>query len=84
MVCTVVRVRDMAASVAWYREEQGLEPIHVGADGPEHAIAVCVIADSVVSLWQLLANQAQMLADNDRNSYVVVLMSGEFEPRGER
>ena len=31
MVSTVVRVRNVAASVAWYREKLGLEPIHVGA-----------------------------------------------------
>jgi hypothetical protein len=34
----------------------------------------------VVSLWQLLANRARVLADNDRNSYVVVVMNGELEP----
>ena len=50
MVSTVVRVRDVAASVAWYREKLGLEPIHVGADGPEHPIAVYTIAGAVVSL----------------------------------
>jgi hypothetical protein len=33
----------------------------------------------VVSLWQLPANQARVLADNDRNSYVVVVMNGELE-----
>ena len=74
MVSTVVRVRDVAASVAWYREKLGLEPIHVGADGPEHPIAVYTIAGSVVSLWQLPANQARVRADNDRNSYVVVVI----------
>ena len=36
MVSTVVRVHGVAASVAWYREKLGLEPIHVGADGPAH------------------------------------------------
>ena len=71
MVSTVVRVRDVAASVAWYREKLGLEPIHVGADRSAHPIAVYRIAGSVVSLWQLPANQARVLADNDRNSYVV-------------
>lgn len=80
MVSTVVRVRDVAASVAWYREKLGLEPIHVGADGPAHPIAVYGIAGSVVSLWQLPANQARVLADNDRNSYVVVVVNGELEP----
>jgi catechol 2,3-dioxygenase-like lactoylglutathione lyase family enzyme len=57
MVSTIVRVRDVAASVAWYREKLGLEPIHVGADGPEHPIAVYTIAGAVVSLWQLPANR---------------------------
>ena len=60
MVSTILRVRDVAASVAWYREKLGLEPIHVGADGPEHPIAVYTIAGSVVSLWQLPAGQARV------------------------
>jgi catechol 2,3-dioxygenase-like lactoylglutathione lyase family enzyme len=80
MVSTIVRVRDVAASVAWYREKLGLEPIHVGADGPEHPIAVYTIAGAVVSLWQLPANQARVREDNDRNSYVVVVMNGDLEP----
>ena len=80
MVSTVVRVRDVTASVAWYREKLGLEPIHVGADGPEHPIAVYTIAGAVVSLWQLPANQARAREDNDRNSYVVVVMNGDLEP----
>jgi catechol 2,3-dioxygenase-like lactoylglutathione lyase family enzyme len=80
MVSTVIRVRDVAASVAWYREKLGLEPIHVGADGPDHPIAVYTIAGSVISLWQLPPNQARVRADNDRNSYVVVVMSAELEP----
>jgi catechol 2,3-dioxygenase-like lactoylglutathione lyase family enzyme len=79
MVSTVVRVRDVAASVAWYREKLGLEPIHVGADGPEHPIAVYTIAGAVVSLWQLPPNQARVREDNDRNSYVVVVMNGDLE-----
>ncbi len=33
----------------------------------------------MVSLCQLPANQARVLADNDRNSYVVVV-NGELEP----
>jgi catechol 2,3-dioxygenase-like lactoylglutathione lyase family enzyme len=80
MVSTIVRVRDVAASVAWYREKLGLEPIHVGADGPEHPIAVYTIAGAVVSLWQLPANQARVREDNDRNSYVVVVVNGDLEP----
>ncbi len=80
MVSTVVRVRDVGASVAWFRESLGLEPIHVGADGPEHPIAVFTIAGSVISLWQLPANQAGVPADNNRDSYVVVVMTGDLEP----
>jgi catechol 2,3-dioxygenase-like lactoylglutathione lyase family enzyme len=79
MVSTVVRVRDVAASVAWYREKLGLEPIHVGADGPEHPIAVYAIAGAVVSLWQLPAGQARVPADNDRNSYVCIISSGDLK-----
>jgi catechol 2,3-dioxygenase-like lactoylglutathione lyase family enzyme len=79
MVSTIVRVRDVAASVAWYREKLGLEPIHVGADGPENPIAVYTIAGAVVSLWQLPAHQVRVREENDRNSYVVVVLNGDLE-----
>ena len=80
MVSTVLRVRDVAASVRWYREKLGLEPVHVGADGPEHPIAVYTIAGSVVSLWQLPAGRARVVLDNDCNTYVmVVVMNTELE-----
>jgi catechol 2,3-dioxygenase-like lactoylglutathione lyase family enzyme len=79
MVSTVVRVRDVAASVSWYREKLGLEPIHVGADGPDHPIAVYTVAGAVISLWQLPPNQARIRAENDRNSYVVVVIAGDLE-----
>jgi len=70
----------MTASIFADSKSWGLEPIHVGADGPAHPIAVYGIAGSVVSLWPLPANQALVLADNDRNSYVVVVVNGELEP----
>jgi catechol 2,3-dioxygenase-like lactoylglutathione lyase family enzyme len=79
MVSTIVRVRDVAASVAWYREKLGLEPIHVGSDGPDHRIAVYTIAGAVVSMWQLPAGQTRVRAENDRNSYVVVVMNDDLE-----
>jgi catechol 2,3-dioxygenase-like lactoylglutathione lyase family enzyme len=78
-VSTVIRVRDVTASVAWYREKLGLEPIHVGADGPDHPIAVYTIAGSVLTLWQLPPNHARVRADNDRNSYVVVVTNGDLD-----
>jgi catechol 2,3-dioxygenase-like lactoylglutathione lyase family enzyme len=80
MVATVVRVRDVAASVRWYREKLELEPIHVGADGPDHPIATYAIAGSVVTLWQLPSGQARAGQDNDRNTYMVVVMNDDLEP----
>lgn len=77
MVSTVIRVRDVAASVSWYREKLGLEAIYVGADG-DHPIAVYRIAGSVVSMWQLPVGQARVRDDNDRNTYVVIVMDGEL------
>lgn len=79
MVATILRVRDVAASVQWYRDKLGLEPIHVGSDGPEHPIAAYAIGNSVVSLWQLPAGQARNPADNDHNTYVVVIMRDDLE-----
>ncbi len=80
MVATIVRVRDVAASVRWYREKLGLEPIHVGADGPDHPIATYAIAGSIVTLWQLPAGHTRVAEDNDRNTYVVAVMKGDLEP----
>jgi catechol 2,3-dioxygenase-like lactoylglutathione lyase family enzyme len=69
----------VAASVAWYHEKLGLEPIHVGNDGPDHPIAVYSVAGSVIALWQLPANRSRIREDNDRNSYVVVVLNGDLE-----
>jgi catechol 2,3-dioxygenase-like lactoylglutathione lyase family enzyme len=79
MAATILRVRDVAASVRWYREKLGLEPIHVGADGPEHPFASYTIAGAVVSLWQLPAGQVRTRQDNDRNSCVVVVTNQDLE-----
>ena len=80
MVSTIVRVRDVAASVTWYREKLGLEPVHVGSDGPDHPFAVYSIAGSVVSLWQLPVGRTRVVLDNDSNTYVVVVMNTDIEP----
>jgi catechol 2,3-dioxygenase-like lactoylglutathione lyase family enzyme len=79
MVSTILRVRDVDASVRWYREKLGLEPVHLGADGQEHPIAVYTIAGSVVTLWQLPAGQDRTREDNDRNTYVVAVLDGALE-----
>jgi catechol 2,3-dioxygenase-like lactoylglutathione lyase family enzyme len=79
MVTTILRVRDITESVVWYREKLGLEPIHVGSDGPEHPIATYQLAGSVVSLWQLRPGEERVREHNDRNSYVCAIMSGGLE-----
>jgi catechol 2,3-dioxygenase-like lactoylglutathione lyase family enzyme len=78
-VMTIVRVRDVRASVQWYCDSLGLDPVHLGADGPEHPFAVYSIAGSMVSLWQLPAGQSRVREDNDRNSYVAVVMDDDLE-----
>jgi catechol 2,3-dioxygenase-like lactoylglutathione lyase family enzyme len=76
---TIVRVRDVAASVSWYRDKLGLEPLHVGSDGPKHPIAIYSIAGSVVSLWQLPKGEERTRDENDRNSYVVAVVDDDLE-----
>jgi catechol 2,3-dioxygenase-like lactoylglutathione lyase family enzyme len=80
MVSTVLRVRDVAASVDWYRDKLGLEPVRVGADGAEQPIAVYDIAGSLVSLWQLPEGRTRVLLDNDTNTYVVVVADTGLKP----
>jgi catechol 2,3-dioxygenase-like lactoylglutathione lyase family enzyme len=79
-VMAVLRVRDVAASVAWYREKLGLEPVHLGADGADHPFAVYRIAGSTVSIWQLPVGQSRVRDENDRNTYVVAVMKEDLEP----
>jgi catechol 2,3-dioxygenase-like lactoylglutathione lyase family enzyme len=80
MAATVVRVRDVEAAIGWYSTKFGVEPIHVGDDGPEHPIAVYRIAGSVVSLWQLPAGQTRSSADNDCSSYLAVVVDRDLAP----
>jgi hypothetical protein len=80
MVATVLRVRDVAASVGWYREKLGLEAIHIGADGPEHPFASFSIAGSIVSLWQLPPGDAHAVDADDTSTYVVVVTDSDLEP----
>lgn len=76
MVATVLRVRDVDASVRWYRDKLGLEPVRVSADGPANPVAVYHLSGSVVTLWQLPVGRSRVLLDNDTNSYVVVVVNG--------
>lgn len=71
LATTILRVRSVEESVAWYRKNLGLEPAWVGRDGPEHPVAAYVVAGALVSLWQLPPGERRDAADNDRNSYVI-------------
>jgi catechol 2,3-dioxygenase-like lactoylglutathione lyase family enzyme len=84
MIATIVRVRDVAASVEWYRDHLGLRPIHQGSDGPEHPIAAYAVGSGVITLWQLPPGEERRSEDNDRNSYVVLVMSSDLEEVRER
>lgn len=72
MLTTVVRARSVNASVAWYREKLGLEPIHVGSDGPDQPIAAFMVAGTVVSLWQLPTEAGKV--DPDAATYIVAVI----------
>ena len=78
MAATVLRVRDVGASIFWYRDKLGLTPIHVGADGPDHPFASFVIAGSVVSLWQTPLGAARSPKDAETSTYVVVVLDADL------
>jgi catechol 2,3-dioxygenase-like lactoylglutathione lyase family enzyme len=71
MVATILRVRHVEESVAWYKKVFGIEPLHVGADGPLHPYAAFDMAGSIVSLWQLPPGVTRERSENDRNTYLV-------------
>jgi catechol 2,3-dioxygenase-like lactoylglutathione lyase family enzyme len=84
MAATVLRVRSVEDSVAWYRDKLGLAPIHVGDDGPEHPIASFMIAGAVVALWQLAPGETIGADEDDIGTYVVAVMSDDLQPFRER
>ena len=79
MVVIVLRARDVDASVTWYRDKLGLEPLHVGADGPDHPFATFSIAGSVVTLWQLRQGRARSTEVDDTGSYMVIVVDADRE-----
>jgi catechol 2,3-dioxygenase-like lactoylglutathione lyase family enzyme len=70
LAAPILRVRDVAATVTWFRDVLELEPLHVGADG-EHPFAAFSVAGAVISLWQLPRGEERRREDNVRNTYVV-------------
>ena len=79
MAVTVLRARNVDASVVWYRDKLGLEPLHVGADGPGHPFATFSVAGSVVTLWQLPHGQARATEVDDTGSYMVIVLDADLE-----
>ena len=79
MAVTVLRARKVDASVVWYRDKLGLEPLHVGADGPGHPFATFSVAGSVVTLWQLPQGQARATEVDDTGSYMVIVLDADLE-----
>ena len=79
MAVTVLRARNVDASVVWYRDKLGLEPLHVGADGPDHPFATFSVAGSVVTLWQLPQGQARATEVDDTGSYMVIVLDADLE-----
>jgi len=84
LAATVLRVRSVEDSVAWYRGKLGLEPLHVGEDGPDHPIASFTIAGAVVALWQLAPGDTVDADEASTGTYVVAVMSDDLEPFRER
>ncbi|MGZ6974225.1 MAG: VOC family protein [Acidimicrobiia bacterium] len=76
LAAVVVRVRDIAASVDWWRTGLGIEPMYVGSDG-EHPVAALPFGGLTVSLWQLPEGDTRNPEENDRNSYVVCTVRDE-------
>jgi catechol 2,3-dioxygenase-like lactoylglutathione lyase family enzyme len=84
LAATVLRVRSVEDSVAWYRSKLGLEPLHVGEDGPDHPIASFTIAGAVVALWQLAPGDTVDADEASTGTYVVAVMSADLQPFRER
>jgi len=84
MVTTVLRVSDLAASVTWFRDRLGIEPVFVSPHGAAEPLASFPFAGAVLTLWQLPPGEERNRTDLDRTSYVVVVVDGELDPIHDR
>ena len=89
MVTTVVRVRNLAASVTWFRDRLHIEPVFVSPDGAAAPLAVFPFAGAILTLWELPPGDGRdrthsVDADRDPSSYVVVVIDGELGPVHDR
>lgn len=79
MATFVLRVADLGASVDWYRDKLGMEPLHCGADGDTPPYAVYAVAGVIVTVWQLWPGQRRAAEENERNSYVILVYDGDID-----
>ena len=79
LATVAIRVRDLDASVNWYRDMLGIEPVSQGADGDTPPYAAYVIGGMVITVWQLAKGDRRDPAENDRNSYLIFVWGGDIE-----
>lgn len=75
MVAPVLRVRDLGASIAWYRDRLGLTPGYVSPADATEPFATFDLGGPLV-LWQLPVGVVRDRDHNDRNSHIVVVVDG--------
>ena len=80
MVTTVLRVRDLAASVTWFRERLEIEPVFVSPRDAAASLAVFPFAGAVLTLWELAPGDERDDHDHDHSTYVVVVVDGALDP----
>jgi catechol 2,3-dioxygenase-like lactoylglutathione lyase family enzyme len=79
LATVAIRVADIDLAVAWYRDILGMEPLHRGRDGNTPPYAAYTVAGMIITVWQLADNQRRSAEENDRNSYVMFVYSGDIE-----
>jgi len=84
MVTTVLRVSDLTASVAWFRDRLEIEPVFVSPPDATEPLAVFPFAGAVLTLWALPPGEAHRRAHLDRTSYVVVVVDADLDPIHDR
>ena len=79
LTTVIVRVRDIAKSVEWYRGMLGWEPVHQGADGKTPPYAVYSVCGVIVTMWQLTEGDVRNADESDRNSYMILVFAGDLD-----
>ena len=84
MVTTVLRVSDLAASVTWFRDRLEIEPVFVSPHDAAEPLASFPFAGAVLTLRELPPGEERDRIDDDRTTYVVVVIDGELGPVHDR